>query len=315
MGSAPRSNAWKSSGLNSWKRFSKRVLGLEAHECLPPTIDGLVGWATAFKSRGTFDNYCGAVKSACLMWKLDTSAFKEEILWRAKVAIAKRSTKDPGSPGITLRVLAQLVNVTLDERDTAMAMLYVMSYWMLLRVPSEGLPVSLGAVGVDGRQRVGKQLVLTDGIITWYYDRRKNREHPTKSSRPHMCGKGGDLCPVCTVDSYINLEEPEIGQSLFSGVSAKFFNEELRRRLSVAGVENADKYTSKGFRRGHAQDLGRKYGVSPELGAAGNWSSFGGALAYASREELEDLFVTKAKSKAKRKRQASSDSSASSSSE
>ena len=315
LGAAPRSNTWKMSGLNSWKRFAKRVLGLDAHECLPPTTNGLVGWATAFRSRGTFDNYCGAVKSACLMWQLDTSAFREEILWRAKVAIAKRSTKNPGSPGITKEVLVKLVHVTLDENDAATAMLYVLAYWMLLRVPSEGLTVCLGEAGIDSRQRIGKQVVLTGGIVTWHYDRRKNREYPTKSSRPHMCRNGGSLCPVCTVDSYLDLEKPAVGDALFSAVSPKVFNAELRRRLAAAEVACAESYTSKGFRRGHAQDLSRKYGVSPELNAAGNWSSFGGALAYASREELEDLFVTKAKKKSKRKRSASSDSSSSSSSE
>ena len=95
LGAAPLSNAWKNSGLNSWTRFARRVLRQEAHECLPPTIDGLVAWATAFKSRGTFDNYCGGLKSTCMMWRLDVSAFKEEILWRAKVAISKRAPERP----------------------------------------------------------------------------------------------------------------------------------------------------------------------------------------------------------------------------
>ena len=157
LGAAPRSNPWKMAGLNSWKKFAALVLKQEAHECLPPTVEGLVAWATAFRSRGTFDNYCGAVKSACLMWNLSTAAFKEEVLYRAKVAISKRATRDPGSPGITMVVLEKLVDLTLDEEDVAMAMLYVLSYWMLLRVPSEGLPVSLGDAGVDNRLRVGKQ--------------------------------------------------------------------------------------------------------------------------------------------------------------
>jgi hypothetical protein len=62
IGAAPFSNAWKNSGLNSWTRFASRVLRLEPHESLPPTTDGLIAWATAFRSRGTFDNYCGGLK-------------------------------------------------------------------------------------------------------------------------------------------------------------------------------------------------------------------------------------------------------------
>jgi hypothetical protein len=249
------------------------------------------------------------------MWNLSTEAFQEEILYRAKIAIAKRAIVNPGSPGITLAILEKLVDVTLNEQDAAMATLYTLAYWMLLRVPSEGLPVSLGAVGVDGRLRVGKQVVISDGVLTWYYDRRKNREYPTRSSRPHMCGKGRILCPVCTMESFLNVEEHVVGDKLFANTSAKKFNQELRRRLGVADVAGAESFTSKGFRRGHAQDLSRKYGMSRELDAAGNWSSFGGCLAYASREELEDLFVTKARKRGKRRRGASSDSSSNSSSD
>jgi hypothetical protein len=315
LGAAPLSNAWKNSGLNSWTRFARRVLRQEAHECLPPTIDGLVAWATAFKSRGTFDNYCGGLKSTCMMWRLDVSAFKEEILWRAKVAISKRALKDPGSPGITLALLAPLVQVALNERDAAMAALYVMSYWFLLRVPSEGLPACLGEVGVNNRQRVGKQLELEQDKATWHFSRRKNREFPTKAVRPHMCDNGAQLCPVCTLESFVDIEEPKVGDQLFPGVSAKQFNSELRRRMAICGSAQAETFTSKGFRRGQAQDLGRKYGVSPELKAAGDWTTISGALCYASREELEDLFVTKARKRKRRKRQTSADSSSSSSSE
>jgi hypothetical protein len=249
------------------------------------------------------------------MWNLSTAAFKEEILYRAKVAISKRSTHEPGTPGITMVILEKLVHQTLDEEDVAMAMLYVLSYWMLLRVPSEGLPVSLGVAGVDSRLRVGKQVVLHDGVVTWYYDRRKNKEYPTRSSRPHMCEKGRNLCPVCTLDSFLQIMGPAENERLFAKTSAKTFNRELRRRLGAAEIAGAETFTSKGFRRGHAQDLSRKYGMSRELDAAGNWSSFGGCLAYASREELEDLFVTKARKRGKRKRRASSDSSSNSTSE
>jgi hypothetical protein len=52
---------------------------------------------------------------------------------------------------------------------------FELAYRMLLRVPSEGLPVSLGVAGVDSRLRVGKQVVLQDGVVTWYYNRHKTR--------------------------------------------------------------------------------------------------------------------------------------------
>ena len=174
LGAAPRSYTWKSSGMNSWIRFSQKVLGLNREDCLPPTADGLVAWSLAFKSRGTYDNYVGAIKSACLMWGLDVTAFNHEILARAKVAIAKRSTKEPGSPGVTFDVLVPLVECTLAEEDTRSACLYVLAYWYLLRVPSEGLPARLGVVGVNNRLRAEKELVIEDEKATMFFRRRKN---------------------------------------------------------------------------------------------------------------------------------------------
>ena len=315
LGAAPRSDAWKSSGMNSWTRFAQRVLRMRREDCLPPTTDGLVAWSMAFKSRGTYDNYCGGVKSACLMWGLDVTAFNSELLGRAKMAIAKRSRKDPGSPGITFDILTLLVDCALDEQDSKSAALYVVAYWYLLRVPSEGLPARLGVVGLDSRQRSDKEIVIEKDRATVFFSRRKNREYPTKSVRPHSCAGGKTLCPVCTLESMVDIEGVADDGSLFPGISAKFFNSELRRRLSIKKVIGAQTFTSKGFRRGHAQDISRKYGVSPELFGSGDWTSYGGLFSYASREELEDLFVTNARKKKKKCRGESETSSSSSSSE
>ena len=303
MGAAPRSGSWKSTGIRSWVRFATNVLGMTRGDCLPPTADGLVAWSMAFKSRGTYSNYCGAVKSACLMWGMDASAFRAEIIDRAKMAIAKRALSDPGSPGITFELLKRLVHCTLDELDSRSAALYVVSYWYLLRVPSEGLPLRLGAVGVDCRRRSEKEIVIEHECATIFFRRRKNREQPTKAARPHTCKMGLELCPVCTVESMVDIEGTGEDGHLFGGITAKHFNAELKRRLAKAGVVDANLYTSKGFRRGHAQDICKKYGVSPEAFASGNWTSFGGLFAYAAREELEDLFVTKARRHEKKRAQ------------
>ena len=103
------------------------------------------------------------------------------------------------------------------------------------------------------------------------------------------------------------------GEALFPGISAKQFNCQLRKHMAACGAPSAESFTRKGFRRGHAQDISRRYGISPELKAAGGWTTIAGALCYDSREELEDLFVTKERKRKTRARQASSDSSSSSS--
>jgi hypothetical protein len=209
--------------------------------------------------------------------------------------------------------LVPLVNAAFDEQEVALATLYILSYWYLLRVPSEGLPACLGSVGVESRQRAGKQLVLEGDKATWYFDRRKNREFPTRAGRPHTCRTGAKLCPVCTLESFIGVQGLAAGDALFPGISAKQFNCQLRKHMAASGAPSAETFTSKGFRRGHAQDISRRYGISPELKASGGWTSIAGALCYASREELEDLFVTKEARRKKKPRQASSDSSSSSS--
>ena len=116
-------------------------------------------------------------------------------------------------------------------------------------------------------------------------------------------------------NKYLKLptQDSSEGEALFPGISAKQFNCQLRKHMAACGAPSAESFTRKGFRRGHTQDISKRYGISPKLKAAGGWTTIAGALCYASREELEDLFVTKERKRKKRARKASSDSSSSSS--
>jgi hypothetical protein len=76
-------------------------------QCLPPKIETLLSWSMLFRSEGTFSNYIGHLKTACLLCKHTTKvrpliascpwcmraqqAFDDPALARAKWAIKKRN--------------------------------------------------------------------------------------------------------------------------------------------------------------------------------------------------------------------------------
>jgi hypothetical protein len=287
-GAAPRSAAWKDTGVRSWINFVVTVLRKDPAEAWPPTVSGLLGWATAFSSKGTFTNYLGAVKSVCLMKGVSTNAFGEEVISRAKMAIQKRSVQKNGSPGIFFNLLRDLVELALLENDDASAALYITSYWHLLRVPSEALPIRLGRDGIPLDRRIGKELALENGTSTMYFQRRKHREYPTSSKALCKCHHDEHVCPACRVKEFVDLKH-SVGDAPFARITARYFNNELKRRMKILGVPEPKTYTSKGFRRGRAQDIHRRKGYGRKLEKGGDWKPGGtSAMSYLLSDAVEN---------------------------
>ena len=147
LGSASRSHAETLSALRAWKKFADMVLGLNGH-ALPPSVTDLVTWAMFFKSTKVYRNYIAKLKLACLLCDLDTSAFGDPRIAKAKLSLKGRGVKSK-QPWRMLRAddVVQLLRLARQFGQTALAMLILAAYTFSLRVPSEGLPMCVGTGG------------------------------------------------------------------------------------------------------------------------------------------------------------------------
>ena len=253
--SAEKSLPSKISGLKCWAAFADQVLRLKgAH--LPPTPEGLAAWSRLFHNSKVFGNYLAAVKFACELRRLPTSAFNDEAIKRAKAAIARREPPPRGKAFIRQSLTLRLMQLAESEQDKQGSMLYGICYTFLLRVRNEGLPLVSGIVGGPDRPLPPQRhsgIGISGHELILQLASRKNKPHGSTLKRRCCCSSCPAMCPVHILGPWI--QSHPAGTQLFSNIDGDFALKVLRRRLSALGIEDAARYRLHDFRRGHAQDL------------------------------------------------------------
>ena len=79
------------SGIKCWSVFAKTVLGKSGANIFSIQHNDLLVWAETFKSKGTFCNYLGYAKTACLLAHQDIGAFEHPLVGKAKCAVDKKN--------------------------------------------------------------------------------------------------------------------------------------------------------------------------------------------------------------------------------
>ena len=141
-----------------------------------------------------------------------------------------------------------------------------------------------GAVG-DSLQHNGK--VLRRGSQEWtiLFDRRKNREYATIMTRRCSCAHGLLSCPLHALARWVGDLSPPAAP--FAKWKPRVVNDLIRRRLATAGMDKASSYSSKGLRRGHAQDLVKRKSPLVTILNAGDWRS----SAFASYLDMQEVEI------------------------
>jgi len=91
LGSCPKSLLSVRSGIKCWSSFAKTILGKSEANIFDIHQNELLVWAETFKSKGTFCNYLGYAKTACLLAHKDVGAFDHTLVHKAKQAVDKRN--------------------------------------------------------------------------------------------------------------------------------------------------------------------------------------------------------------------------------
>jgi len=142
------------SGVRCYMAFVDNM-GHREGSYLPPSLDMVLTWSTFFRSEGTFSNYLGYVRTACMTFGVAVDVFREPAIRRCKEAIKKRCIADQRPKmWIQMSMLVEMVNwcelehlVNGNEVAKMYALLFVTTYVFLLRMPSEAIPIKAGKVG------------------------------------------------------------------------------------------------------------------------------------------------------------------------
>ena len=138
--------------------------------------------------------------------------------------------------------------------ELSWAMLWLLSYTFLLRVPSEALHVCKGCPSDAALSNKQTLIWLEDGELCIRILRRKNRPKGSGVLTRKCCCRGDimDVCPVHTLWKRFFCHLPD-GAEPWSSTSSKFALARLRQLLHRLGIKDADLYGTHDFRRGHAE--------------------------------------------------------------
>jgi hypothetical protein len=191
--SAAGSLSTAKSALRGWAAFADQVLG----EHLPPSARGLAAWSQCFRCSSTFSNYVSYLKLGCCVLGLDHGQVDGPLLKRAKAALKKRGAPPKEKKHIRADMLRKLMEVVQMERDDTSAMLYLAAYTLLLRVPSEGLPMTVGdrpeACLPPGWH---SSVAVVGGELVLRLARRKHMVDESVLRRACLCPRVSSLCIV-----------------------------------------------------------------------------------------------------------------------
>ena len=149
---------------------------------LPPKLEDLQAWSTLFRHEGTFDNYLGYVRKACLLCRVPVDVLSDPAVAKAKEPIRKRGLFAK-RPRLWLRRNQVMQVVTWCEQHKQYkryGVLYLLTYAFLLRLPSEAVPMTAG-------RDTGKQAVLYLVGETFVLELLRRKNKPCGSRLVHSC--------------------------------------------------------------------------------------------------------------------------------
>ena len=236
LGSCPRTIESFRSGIRNWCKFADLALGGASH-AFPPTVDAILLWSHTFRCVGTFSNYVGHLRTACLLADVAMPPADHPALQRAKTSVVKRMLHTPRQRLFIQRAMMRnmILSVEQNIETQSFAMLWLAAYIFLLRLPSEALPMVRG----DGGPMVGEQSTLyldSGGRLCLALRRRKNRQGGSLLRRTCACAACPSVCPVHALWGQFFSLLP-IGTKPWSQVSADRARRQLRstlERLQVA---------------------------------------------------------------------------------
>ena len=180
---------------------------------------------------------------------------------------------------IRKKAVCGLISYWVKQEMWLWAAVAALAYIFLLRVPSEFF-----------RQSGADKWRVTPDLIAYGPIRRKGHRQPQTITRRCCCRQTPLLCPHKWVQVLEALAGPGWGGPFPAAAMARF-SADLKVAAADLGWPDPDAYATHAFRRGAAQDVLAQDGLATLLWAGGWSGDARAALAYVSRDQVEQRLV------------------------
>ena len=188
--------------------------------------------------QGTFSNYLGHLRTACLALDVPMPPADHPAVARAKTSIVKRMLFSPKPRMFLQRTMVRNIFLSVERglETLDMAMLWLTSYLFLLRVPSEALPMVRGN-SVWAQCNQSTLYLDEEGKLCLRLQTRKNRPGGSLLRRSCACAACPKICPVHVVWLQFFAKLP-LGAAPWKDVTPDKARSRLRATLTKLGVSN-----------------------------------------------------------------------------
>lgn len=227
----------------------------------------MLAFLNIFLNMHTGASYVGtvrwAVKLRGLSREWDTEQIALAIKGGKKLTLRMLGAKLDLRKVLNSKLVHQVVALSDQMCTDQSSVLYLLSWYYLMRVVSEAIPLE--------PRRHSAVWMKEEGQLTIRWTRRKHRPRGAVMKRPCMCEEvGPQFCVVCRTKPY--LVHGQKGARLFDDSSYTHI-QRLRRYLALLAVEDATSYTWKAFRSGRATEMAAMGFTLGQVLAAGDWHS------------------------------------------
>ena len=267
-------------GIRCWGCFCD--VTSRAH--FPPTEEGVLAWSSFFGAGRSFKIYVAHLEKACLLLGTDTS-WKTRAVITAGYGLSKAGDRSfAPRPAISRSQLCELVSAR--SLQDGLALIALIGWSFLLRIPSECLPLCRQQAGEDleSEERLARRAVigLQGGKLIIKLNKRKHMATGSRMARACICEDYSPaslelhipqlLCPVCQLWPAIRQRVP-VGGALFEGWTGKRVLAELRYFAEGREWPRAARLGTHSFRRGAARAILDAGGSFAQLLRSGQWHS------------------------------------------
>ena len=281
----------------------------------PPCSENILRWSTVFSPGRTFGIYLAHVSKACQLLNLPLTWITPSIRGVAKGLASAQDVSFRFDNFIQKDLFVKLIRFELLSSEVGR--LFYVSYLFFLRVPSEGLPIIRAAPSDIITTKAPQSCMALMGIrsiggfprLILKLKKRKLNKTGAIMMRPCFCDGEGmmptGLCPIRDFSPLIqNTTLP--GEGLFSSLQRRNLNRILKAILKRMGVESAEKYSTKAFRRGAAMDIMASGSTLAQIMRSAGWHSqaFRAYLMFQMEEEcnMKAIFASSTRSKTSKPR-------------
>ena len=253
-----------SSGIKCWAAFCD-AMNWKVH--FPATEDSVVQYASIFNSPETFEQYKKHLRWAHRCLRLPTT-WDADTVKQVQRGLAKVRFKPKIKIALIGKHVKAMVNLAVKDQDYEVATLMAVSRAFMLRVPSEGIPMTW--------KGENSSVDLTQDSVTLSLAKRKNSRTATTMTRKCCCLTTGR--ELCAVHWLTDLRSRTVSSDRIFHFSPSYFNKRVKEYAMVLGLEGAARASAHGFRRGMAQDI-VDAGGEPSHPTEGWWMVFLGLCA------------------------------------